>query len=251
MASGRRSLGHGRFVRDDRAFQNRAVTDLIAFADDGFVMASAADYGSTFGIVVFVQELALLACCLARYGHGNEAGGDPHQADVECADKRLDDVEEHLDDDTRFLFDVVARQNEGVVQNIDALDNGFIAVAVGIIAVTLFAADKWFDLDPNFRFASMLFLCESSVVALCGYLTSYVVLQEEQDIVRLGEFAMDFSESAVKATFSAISDITRTGRANVLARRYKRTFLTWATLLAGIATGVIVAGRAVGAASGH
>jgi hypothetical protein len=44
-------------------------------ADDGFVMASAADYGSTFGIVVFVQELALLAYSLARYGRDDDAAG--------------------------------------------------------------------------------------------------------------------------------------------------------------------------------
>ncbi len=51
--------------------------------------------------------------------------------------------DQELDSDTRFLCDVVARDNEAVIQNIDALDNGLIAVAVGVIAAVLFLGDTW------------------------------------------------------------------------------------------------------------
>lgn len=213
----------------------------------GALMPSTADYGSTFGVVVFVQELALLAYCLIRYRYDDAAGDGSPSAEVKSAEKRIDNGNERLDEDTRFLFDVVARQNEGMIQNIDALDNALIAVTVGIFAIALFTADKWYDLEPNFRFAGLFFLGESAVVALGGYLTVYVVARGEPDLVRLWNFAMDYADSAVKATSAAIADITRCGKTNVVVRRYKRTFVLPATLLAGIAAGVIVAGRAFGA----
>ena len=206
----------------------------------------SADYGSTFGIVVFVQELVLLAYCLVHCRHVDAAGDGSPRAEARGAKKSLHNVDQRVDDDTRFLFDVVARQNEGMIQNIDALDNGLIAVTVGIFAITLFTADKWYDLEPNFRFAALFFLGESAVVALGGYLTGYVVGRGESDVVRPGDFALDYADSAAKATSAAIADITRSGKTNVVVRRYKQTFVILATLLAGVAAGVIVAGRASG-----
>ncbi|HEV2738107.1 MAG TPA: hypothetical protein VGU66_05960 [Candidatus Elarobacter sp.] len=191
--------------------------------------------------MMFAQEVALLSYFVVRAARTADTDGDAGRlhAQVRGAYSQLDD--ERLDDDTRFLFDVIARQNEGIVQNIDTLDNGLIAVAVGIIAVTLFAADKWFDLDPILRFAGFFFLIESAVIALLGYLAVSFVGPGTADVVRLRDFAVDFSESAAEATASAIAEATRSAELNVVARRSKRAFIILATILAIVAAGLIVA----------
>jgi hypothetical protein len=217
-------------------------------------VASAPDYGSTFGALVFVQELALLAYFAVRAIRDANVAAHDGALEIEVAsaqDRPDDDDDGRLSDDVRFLFDVVARQNEGIIQNIDALDNGLIAVAVGVIAIALFASDKWFDLDPNLRFAGFFFLSESAVVALFGYLTTYFMRDGTIDAVLLGEFVVDFSDSPVETTSLAISDISRSGKSNVVARRYKRAFMILTTLLAVVAAGVIVAARALGHSANH
>ena len=224
-------------------------------------MSSAVDYGSTLGALLFIQELTLLACLLMRAAPNADAqaGNESRQTSAESADDEHPSgpeqtafaVEDDLDDDTRFLFDVVARQNESIVQRIDALDNGLIAVAVAVIVVALFVADKWFDFDPSFRFAGVIFLIESAICALFGYLTMHLIGGGAEDVVRLDDFAVDFSEARAKATFLAISNITRSGKTNFVVRRYKRAFITIATLLVIVAAGVVVAGRALGELPSH
>lgn len=196
---------------------------------------------------MFVQELALLAYFAVHTAREANMAADNQALEREArrAADRPDDDNACLSDDVRFLYDVVARQNEGIIQNIDTLDNGLIAIAVSVIAIALFAADKWFDLDPNLRFAGFFFLIESAVIALFGYLTTYFTRGGTVDAVLLGEFAVDFADSAVEATSLAISDITRSGKSNVVVRRYKRGFMILTTLLAVVAAGVIVAGRAL------
>ena len=151
----------------------------------------------------------------------------------------------YLDDDIRFLFDVVARQNESIVQNIDALDNALIAVAVGAIAIALFAADKWPDLEPQLRFAGLFFLIESAVCTVLGYVTAQFVGVEDEGVIRLADFAADFAVSPLGSTSSAIWAITRSAKTHTMIRRFKRTSMMLATGLAIVAAVLIVAGRAI------
>ena len=209
-------------------------------------MILVADYGSMFGLLVFAEELVFLAYCFVRGSRDSPAEEyEPAGEDTGSSSKYLDDDQERLDDNTRFLFDVVARQNEGIVQNIDALDNSLIAVVVGIMAVSLFAADKWFDLDPSFRFAGLFFLSESVVTALLGYSTIYFAKCGAREDTVLSHFAVDFSESPLEATSTAIAGLTRSAKANIVARRYKQTFVILATILTIVAAGMVLAGRAL------
>ncbi|MDQ6941062.1 MAG: hypothetical protein M3169_00920 [Candidatus Eremiobacteraeota bacterium] len=215
--------------------------------------------------MLFMQELTLLGYFLLRAALHPGAEPDDellHSSTESAADERDDErppdpehapfaTEDDLDDDTRFLFDVVARRNESIIQRIDALDNGLIAVAVAVVVVTLFVADKWFEFDPDFRFACIFFLIESAICALFGYLTTQLIGGGAEDVVRLDDFTVDFSEARAKATFLAISNITRSGKTNVKVRRYKRAFITIATLLVIVAASVVVAARAMGELRTH
>lgn len=213
-------------------------------------MAPAPDYGSTIGALLFAHEVALLFYFVARSAH--DAVRDRTREALQPPSVDPDDLaDDHLDADTRFLFDIVARRNESIVQNLDALDNGLIAVTVAIIAVTLFAADKWFDLDPIFRLTGFFFLLESAAIALLGYLTTYFAEPRSVDDVALRNFAKDFFQSAAGATASAITDIVRSAERNAIARRLKRAFVILATALAMIGAMVLVTGRAFGGLPGH
>jgi hypothetical protein len=198
---------------------------------------------SLFGFLVFVQEMVLLLVLslLLRGVRDSDAEGVVGHG-AQCSpsvtppsDVTAVDGDEQLDDDMRFLFDVVARQNEGLVQNIDAADNGLIAVAVGIIAITLFTADKWFDLDPNCRFAGFFFLLESAVCIVLGYVTVRFVGAKAENVAQHTDFAIDFAESPAEATSSAISSFTQAAKIQVAVRRLKRTFMMLATFMAVVA----------------
>jgi hypothetical protein len=207
--------------------------------------------------LVFVQELALLMFLVLRGVRRADSeadfvnGSESSAATTQLPRAKAIDGEEHVDDDTRFLFDVVARQNERLVQNIDALDNGLVAISVGIIAMTLFAGDKWFDLNPACRFASFFVLAESAVCTVLGHVTARFVGAEAEYVVYVSDFAVDFTESPGESTASAISSITRSAKINVVVRRLKRTFMMLATFLSVVAAVVIVVGRALGHVSTH
>jgi hypothetical protein len=216
------------------------------------------DYSSTLGLVVFCQEAAgilyLFAreIILARREKAQEVADDGPFADDDAAagpdsDSGEEDGDtEGLDDDTRFLFDVIERRNEGLVQNIDALDNGLIAVAVGLIAIALFGGDKWFVSEPTYRFAGYVLLGESALYALCGYLSIYFVKSGAQDVVRLNDFVVDFGFEPVEATNSAIRATANAGEVNVMVRRTKRIALLVATMTLAAAAALIVAARVFG-----
>jgi hypothetical protein len=214
------------------------------------------DYSSTFGLVLFCQEVAGILCLfaheitLARRGKTEEAvAGDLLASIAEesaSANSDEEDDAEGLDDDTRFLFDVIERRNEGLVQNIDALDNDLIAVAVGLIAIALFGADKWFLSEPTYRFAAYVLLGESAACALFGYLSIYFVKSGAQDVVRLNDFVVDFGFEPIEATNSAIKATANAGEVNVMIRRAKRVALLVATVTLAAAVTLIVASRAFG-----
>jgi len=110
----------------------------------------------------------------------------------------------------------------------------------------VFAADKWLDLEPYLGFAGSFFLIESAVCAVLGYVKDQFVGVEAEDVVRLSDFAVDFAVSPVGSTSAAIWAITRSAKTGIMVRRFKRTSMMLATLLAGVAAGPIVAGRAFG-----
>lgn len=119
-------------------------------------------------------------------------------ANVDPSATRVDNEENDepkIDADTQFLFDAVARQNTGIVQNIDAVDGDIIAVAVGIIASGLFIGDKWFELGPLCRCSGLFLLGETTRIVIGGYLTIHYLGAGAEDPGRLTDFAVDFTSA--------------------------------------------------------
>jgi hypothetical protein len=213
-------------------------------------MAPPIDYGSTLAFIIFLHELALIPILLMNSSRAGPNDGEPSsdhdssriiEADTNNA--------ERLDDDMRFLYDVAARDNEGVVQNIDALDNGLIAVAVGIFAVALFVGDKWFVLEPAYRFVALTLLGESAIIALLGYFSTYLVKATE--LVRVGELIVEAGLYPKDAIERAITAFIVSGQSNRKVRLIKRTLVTAATSLTFVAAILCVVGRALGDAVHH
>ncbi|MBV8645745.1 MAG: hypothetical protein JO225_17725, partial [Candidatus Eremiobacteraeota bacterium] len=76
------------------------------------------------------------------------------------------DVDER---DDQFVYDVVARYNETVVQNIDALDNAFLALVAGVTAMAVFATDKVYELAPTEEQWALVALGCSALLCFVGY----------------------------------------------------------------------------------
>jgi|SRR5581483_1830747 len=102
--------------------------------------------------------VAVLLGCLLRGLRRSRPRGLARQDSLETSRRRVyrrpafraEDVpagDGSVSADTQFLFDVVARRTESAVQNIDALDNGIVAIIVGIIAVALVVT----TLFPQFK----------------------------------------------------------------------------------------------------
>jgi hypothetical protein len=246
-------------------------------------MTPADGYGSVLFAVIFVQELLLLALLLGgaaldalRHPEELAASSTPNESSLAQGDTADTPIFEDVDDETRFLFDVVTRHNEALRQNIDALDAGLIAVAVGIVAVTLFIGDKWHDLAPSWRFAALLLIAEAAISAAVGYVSTFLAapgagfpdtaglvsgtdLKRErsprvrgaQDSVLLTRFVIDFSASPVDATTSAIDGILEFTKANTRVRTQKRTFTVVATCFVFAASVLLVFARVYGPAGNH
>jgi hypothetical protein len=208
-------------------------------------MAPPIDYGSTLAFIFFLHELALIPILLMNSSRAGPNDGEPSSDHDSSRIIEADtDNAERLNDDMRFLYDVAARDNEGVVQNIDALDNGLIAVAVGIFAVALFVGDKWFVLEPTFRFVALTLLGESAIIALLGYFSTYLVKATE--LVRVGELIVEAGLYPKDAIERAITAFIVSGQSNRKVRLIKRTLVTAATSLTFVAAILCVVGRALG-----
>jgi hypothetical protein len=246
-------------------------------------MIATDDYGSVFFTVVFVQELLLLAYLLGGAAldasrHPEELVGSstPKESSLSKDDTPDTPIFEDVDEETRFLFDVVTRHNEALRQNIDALDAGLIAVAVGIVAGTLFIGDKWHDLAPLWRFAALLLIAEAAISAAVGYVSTFLAVpgpglpstvglasgtnmkrersprvRGAQDTVLLTRFVIDFSSSPVEATTSAIDGILEFTKANARVRTQKRTFTVVATCFVFAASVLAVFARVYGPSGIH
>jgi hypothetical protein len=207
-------------------------------------MASdAAGCGSTVSFIIFAQEVLLLLAVAVRSSVTPQTAAPEAQAERDVATEAVSGRTgngDELDDDTRFLYDVVAREHERLVQNTDAIDNALIAIAVGIIAAALFAADKFVDLQPDDRCAAFFLLGESAVATIAGYLS------RTPDFGSLHGFLVDFAAWPLAATLTAVEGLTEASKASRTIRRVKRYCVILATVLVVAAGIVIIVGRAHG-----
>jgi hypothetical protein len=207
-------------------------------------MASdAAGCGSTVFFVFFVHEVLLLLALImwCRGTAQMPAGGRERERDLGAdSGSRAQTDNDELDDDTRFLYDIVAREHERLVQNIDAIDNALIAIAVGIVAAALFAGDKFAAFQPNDRCAAFLLLGEAVLATIAGYVS------RTPDSGRLDGFLVDFATWPLVATLAAIEGLTLASGVTRTIRRIKRNCAVFATVLVVTAGILIIVGHAHG-----
>jgi len=215
------------------------------------VGSSDVDYGSTVFVVIFLQEIVLGVLLFVPWSTAAALSPKPPAAqwdDTEHAATETTDPDEALDRDSAFLYDVVARENERIVQSIDALDTTLIAVVVGIVAVALFAGDKFSELQPNDRCAGFILLAEAAAAALLGYFSAPTFLLGENtaEFGPILEFVSDFSSLPLTTTLSAIGDLIAAATLNRSIRLAKRRWILLATAYFFVATVCLIIARAHG-----
>jgi hypothetical protein len=145
---------------------------------------------------------------------------------------------EYLGDD--FIYDVIARTNEGVVSNIDAADLALLAVLTAIAAVVVFGIDKIRELVPFWERTSYLLLAGSVVACVRGYLIGIFKIREPIDPRR---FVIDFATDPEKTTANATRGTMNAYYLNVLDRKAKRIAVAVALGLLVLGTIVIAVAR--------
>ncbi|MBV8367575.1 MAG: hypothetical protein JO036_01375 [Candidatus Eremiobacteraeota bacterium] len=193
--------------------------------------------GSWVAFAFFVAELGLLVLALARdLGRREVVPSPPAQPDLDRSDR----IEDPLDEDTRFLYGETVRYNDGFVQSIDALDNGLIAIAAGIIGVALFTADKLGQLHPVERIAGLGMLFVSATTC------AFAFVHGPRDIGSRLRFVVDFALDPAETTREAIERCALVGDDNArLCARKRRAAIAAVTLLFGSALLVLLS-RAAG-----
>ncbi|MBV8370616.1 MAG: hypothetical protein JO036_17025 [Candidatus Eremiobacteraeota bacterium] len=73
-------------------------------------------------------------------------------------------------DDDAFAFDVVARANEALRANVDAVDSALTAILAGVVAVIVFTTDKLRDLPDPDRWIAGVLLGAATLTCALGYL---------------------------------------------------------------------------------
>jgi hypothetical protein len=195
----------------------------------------AAAYGSTVAFVIFLLEVFALLVFAVVFFMRSPTSDD---ADTEAASGATESYD--LDEPTKFLFDVVARDNERVVQNIDAIDSALIAIAVGIIAVALFAGDKFAELNPDDRLDAFVLLGVSAITTIAGYLL------RTRELGRLFAFAVDFAAFPQSTAEAVIEGLIAASEAGRRVREVKKACVVLATALAAVASIFVIVGRARG-----
>jgi len=183
------------------------------------------------GIFRFVVPL-LLGAVLAQ-----PRAPDPRPQAIEPAAE----IDEGND---QFVYDVVARFNEAVVQNIDALDNAFLALVAGATAIAVFTADKIYELAPTEEHWALVALGCSALLCFLGYASSYWKTANGSPDPR--RFVEEFGTSPTDATLRAISETMQVSSRNLAVRSVKRALAFAAMALLFASTVVVLLARAHG-----
>lgn len=137
-----------------------------------------------------------------------------------------------------FAYDVVARANEALRANVDAIDTALTAILAGVVAVIVFTADKLRDLPDPDRWIAVMFLGGATLSCVLGYVIGVSWRGfGKRDGVRPATFIPDFLRHADLATADATKQLVKAGEVNFIVRLWKQIFATAALslLLAGVA----------------
>ena len=184
---------------------------------------------------------ALLALILA-YFLGSAATAGSRAAQHQPPEPQPAAEEDYLGDD--FVYDVVARTNEGVVRNIDTTDLAGLAVLAAIAAVVVFGIDKIRELAPPWEWVSYSLLAASAVVCVIGYLIGVFKTREPIDPRR---FMIDFAADPEGTTANVTLGTVHAYYQNARDRKAKRIAVAVALALLVAGTVVIAVARSTAA----
>ena len=139
-----------------------------------------------------------------------------------------------------FLYDVVTRFNESLVENIDAIDAAVTAVLTGNVAIAVFAIDKIRELHHTEECWAIGLLLGSLLACVCAYIIGFPVGALRRDGVLPRRVIADVITRRDVAISSAIATMMQAGELNLIVRLWKRALVVAALLLL-LAGGVVVA----------
>ena len=145
-----------------------------------------------------------------------------------------DERESKLDD--AFVYDVVTRFNESLLENIDAIDTAVTAVLAGDVAIAVFAIDKIRELHRAEEYWAIGLLFGSVLVMPLSYASASPSARAERDGVKLRPFVADVIIRYDAAFSNAIETVMRACELNLTVRFSKRALVLAAMifLLAGV-----------------
>ena len=164
----------------------------------------------------------------------------------ESPNAAIDEDSESLssDGDDTFLYDVLARTNEGVVNNIDAVDLALLAVLAVIAAVVGFGIDKVREIASPWNWAAFGLLGASALLCVLGYLIGVFKTREAIDPRR---FLIDFADDPEGTRATAATGTARAYRQNAWDRRAKRVAIALALGFLVLGSLLIAMARSSGA----
>jgi hypothetical protein len=130
-----------------------------------------------------------------------------------------------------FVYDAVARVNEGLVGNIDAIDTVLTAILAGALAAVLFTADKLADLPHAPGICALVLFCCSALTCALGYFVGLWSGVWNLDGIRPRNFIADVVKEPGLALLGAIRAQIEAGETNMTIRLYKRVSALIAVLL--------------------
>ena len=143
------------------------------------------------------------------------------------------DEEEYPGDD--FVYDVVARTNEGVVSNVDTADLALLAVLTAVAAVVVFGIDKFSELAPPWQWLAYSLLACSALSCSIGY---GIRLLKAREPIDPHTFMIDFAERPAATTTNAILGTVAAYYPNATDRKIKR--IAVAVALTSLILGTLV-----------
>lgn len=147
------------------------------------------------------------------------------------------------DETDDFVYEVVARTNEGVVSNIDTAELALLAVLAAIAAVVVFGIDKIRELAPPWELLAYLLLGGSGGACVVGYLIGLFKAREPIDP---RSFLVDFADDPEETRTNATLGTVRAYYQNARDRFAKRIAVTAALALLVVGTVVIALARSSG-----
>jgi hypothetical protein len=140
-----------------------------------------------------------------------------------------DDPTDEDDSGDAFLFDLAARFNESVMQNIDATATVLIAVLGITTAFAVLAVDKINELDCGYESWALRLLIGAGAVSAAGF--ALYGLGRPRDGIRPSRFIAAYTQNPAEAVADATLELARKADSNVRTRFYLRALAMAAVAL--------------------